>query len=105
MAYNPDSPGNVGEKVIDGRRQPVSGYQQITGLSSVKTLTVPTGATLAFILAESQAVRWTDDGSTPSASVGMPLAVGVPFMYCGDLAALKFFEQAASATVNVSYYL
>lgn len=88
------------------------GYQQITSLSGSTALTVPaTDAygnklkpTVAFIVAESQAVRWRDDGTAPTASVGMPLAVGEPFAYDGDLTRIRFIEQTASATLNIAYY-
>lgn len=88
------------------------GYQQITDVSASTALTVPTRdamgqgcqPTLAVIVAEDQAVRWRDDGTAPSASVGMPLAVGVPLSYDGNLQNIRFFEQAAGATLNISYY-
>lgn len=80
------------------------GYQQITSLSAATALTVPSGATLALIVAETQAVRWRDDGVNPTASVGMPMATGVSLSYDGDLKAIRFIQQTASATLNVSYY-
>jgi hypothetical protein len=88
------------------------GYQQITSLSAATGLTVPqrdsTGANqkpvLALIVAETQGVRWRDDGTDPTSSVGMPLATGVPFAYDGDLSRIRFIQQSASAVLNVSYY-
>lgn len=80
------------------------GYQQITSLSASTALTVPTGATMALITPESQAVRWRDDGVAPTSSVGMPVAVGESLNYDGDLSRIRFIQQAASATLNVSYY-
>lgn len=88
------------------------GYQQITTISSSTALTVPAvdanGAyqkpTVAVMVAEAQAVRWRDDGTAPSATVGMPLAVGVTFVYDGDLTKIRFFEQAGGAKLNVTYY-
>lgn len=88
------------------------GYQQITSLSAAANLTVPTTdksgnkqqPTFALIIAESKDVRWRDDGTAPTASVGMPLAVGVPLQYDGDLTNIKFIETAASAKINISYY-
>jgi hypothetical protein len=88
------------------------GYEQITGLSSVKGLTVPSKdlnglacrPTLALIVAESTAVRWRDDDVDPTASVGMPLATGVALQYDGDLTKIKFIEQSASSKLNVTYY-
>jgi hypothetical protein len=80
------------------------GYQQITSLSASTALTVPLGATLAVIIPESQAVRWRDDGTAPTGSVGMPLAIATTLSYDGDLSRIRFIEQAASAKLNVSYY-
>lgn len=89
------------------------GYQQITTLSGSSALTVPTTdlngmackPSFALITPETQAVRWRDDGVAPSATVGMPLAVGVTLEYDGDLTKIRFIEQAASAKINISYYV
>lgn len=80
------------------------GYQQITSLSSAAGLTPPPGATMALIVAETQGVRWRDDGTNPTASVGMPIAAGAYLNYDGDFNRVKFIEQTASAKLNVSYY-
>jgi hypothetical protein len=81
------------------------GYQQLTGISGAVALTIPAGTALALCTPESQAVRWRDDGTSPTASVGYPLPVGAELRYDGaGLAALKFIEQAATAKVNVVYY-
>lgn len=89
------------------------GYQQITSLSSAQGLTVPSVdpvsglnvmPTIALITPETNGVRWRDDGTNPTASVGMPLAAGVTLQYDGDLRKIKFIEQTASAKLNISYY-
>ena len=88
------------------------GYQQITSLSSAVGLTVPSvdvnglacKPSIAIITAESQAVRWRDDGTDPSGTVGMPLASGATLQYDGDLTKIRFIEQAASAKLNITYY-
>lgn len=80
------------------------GYQQITSLSVSAGLTVPSGATMAIIIPGVQNVRWRDDGTAPTASVGMPLPVGATLTYDGDLNKIRFIEEAASAKLNVSYY-
>lgn len=80
------------------------GYQQITSLSASTGLTVPSGATLALIVPETQNVRWRDDGTAPTASVGMPIFVGASLSYDGDLNRIRFIEETASAKLNISYY-
>jgi hypothetical protein len=87
------------------------GYQQIT-VDTSKGLTVPVTSpeglnakpVFALIIAEGAAVRWRDDGIAPTASIGMPLAVGVPLQYDGDLTKIRFIQQVATGIINVSYY-
>ena len=90
----------------------VLGYQQITSLSSATKLTVPQkdlsglvgSPRIAIITPEGQAVRWRDDGVAPTASVGMPLAVGVTLQYDGDINQIQFIEQTSGAKLNITYY-
>jgi hypothetical protein len=90
-----------------GRYAPC-GRQQITSLSGSTGLTIPAvgdgRANCAVIQAETQNVRWSDDGVAPTASVGQILAAGNDMFYDGNLAALKFIEVTASAKLNVTYY-
>lgn len=89
------------------------GYQQVADLSSAVGLTVPVRtpdgmtakANFALIIAETQNVRWRDDGVDPTNSVGMLLVAGTPFQYDGDLNKIKFIETTASAKLNISYYV
>lgn len=92
-----------------GIRRVPCGYQQITSLSAAALLTVPTtcgGGPVTFvrIVAETQAVRYRDDGVAPTATVGMPLAVAVQLDYDGTPSKIQFIEQTASAKLNISYY-
>jgi hypothetical protein len=82
------------------------GYVQVTAVSAaVGVGDIPAGTTLIIVIPESQAVRWRDDGTDPTAAVGMPLAVGAVLEYTGaQMARLKFFEQAASAKLNITFY-
>lgn len=92
-------------RLIDGAWQPIAGSRQkITSLSGATELTVPTGARLAVVMVETQAVRWSDDGTNPTASDGMPIAVGGGWIFDSNLSALKFIEQTSGAVMNVSYY-
>lgn len=88
---------------IQPQYQPL-GFQQLTGMSSVTALTVPAGATFALVQAEAQSVRWRDDGTNPTASVGMLLTAGVPQTFWGNLATVLFIQATSGAILNVSYY-
>lgn len=87
------------------------GYQQITMNASALTLTVPTGARWAIITAEGTAadtVRWRDDGTAPTSTVGMPIAVPAnglssTIIFATDLTALQFIG-AATSKLDISYY-
>jgi len=80
------------------------GYEQIADLSSAVGLSPPTGAKFAIITPKSEAIRWRDDGTDPTAGAGMPIADGDSIWYIGNLGAIKIIEQAGSAELNVSYY-
>lgn len=80
------------------------GYQQITSISAAAALTVPSGSTVALIQAETKDVRWRDDGSNPTASVGMIIPAGTSVFFTGSLSAFRAIETAASAKLNISYY-
>lgn len=80
------------------------GYQQITSLSSATGLTVPAGTVYAIVQPETQAVRWRDDGTDPTASVGMQLPLGAELTFDAQLSRVKFIEVTTSAKLNISYY-
>lgn len=86
-------------------RSEPAGYEQVTVLSAAVGLTVPSGADRALIQAATQDIRWRDDGTSPTASVGMVLAAGTTLEYTGDLSAFEAIETAASAELNVSYFI
>lgn len=81
------------------------GYEQITSLSTAAALTVPAGARKAIVIAVDQDVRYRDDGTDPTADVGMymPKAVAVTFDN-EQINKLKFIETTTSAELNVVYY-
>ncbi len=82
------------------------GYEQITSLSAATGLTIPSGATRAFIVVEGRAVRWRDDGVDPTPTVGMLLGVGeeLNYNFVTSLSSIKFIEQTAGAVLDISYY-
>lgn len=90
--------------VTDAKRPPV-GFEQIAVLTAATGLTPPGNARMALIQAEAQTVRWRDDATDPTATVGMQLAAAAaPLKYVGNLNAIKFIEAAIGGILNVSYY-
>lgn len=80
------------------------GYEQVTNLSSAVGLTVPAAAMAALIQAQGAVVRWRDDGTDPTASVGMRLLQDFDMWYTGDLSSIRFIQESASGVLNLSYY-
>ena len=78
-----------------------SGDQFNVSITSVTTLTVPSGATGVGICIENAAARYTIDGTTPSLTVGIPLPIGC-YTFSINLSQFKFFG-AAGATLDASY--
>lgn len=91
--------------VTEATLQPC-GYQQLdtAALASAVGLTVPQDARLAIVQAEGEAVRWRDDGTDPTGTVGMLLADGMDLPYAGALGSIKFIRVQAGAILNVAYY-
>lgn len=66
---------------------------------------IPNGTALVIITPQTQAIRWRDDGTAPTAAVGYPLAVGAELRYTGaNLADLRVISQVAGAIVNCIAY-
>lgn len=81
-----------------------TGFQQITSLSTATSLTVPATSTMAVIEVEGAPVRWRDDGTAPTASVGMGQGTFIQQEYRGNLSAIQFIQQSSGAILNISYY-
>ena len=77
----------------------------ISSLSFAGVAGIPAGTSLLLIQPETQAIRWRDDGTAPTAAVGYPLAVGANLEYTGSrLGELRVISQVAGAIVNVVAY-
>lgn len=92
-----------GSKVQFGQRKPL-GVELDIDASAAVGLTPPAKATMAVISVGAQNVRYLDNGGTPAADSGIQIFAGTMFNYVGDLKAIKFFEEAATAALNVGYY-
>ena len=93
-----------GIQTIGGYLAP-AGYVQITSLGSAAGLTsIPADCKCCLIQAETQSVRWRDDGTNPTTSVGLVITAGTSLWYYGTMSAIKFIEVTGSAKLNISYY-
>lgn len=92
------------------------GYAQLTSIDSstlVNTATfgsataagIPAGTQLLLITPQTQAIRWRDDGTAPTATVGYPLAVGQELRYTAHgQNNLRVISQVAGAAINIVAY-
>lgn len=82
------------------------GYQQIgaSALANATALTVPAGANVAYVSVDTAPVRWRDDGTAPTASIGMQIVAAGVLEYWGDLGMIEFILASGSPVLNVSYY-
>lgn len=92
--------------VIQSEYGPIAGsYQQLSITDSTAvSLTVPTGAYIAHIQAYDGALRYRDDGTAPTASVGMSVASTGDIWYDGDLDAIQLISESGTVETNVLYY-
>lgn len=75
-------------------------------LTTVANLTTPpAAATYALLIPESQAIRWRDDGTDPTAAIGMPISAGQSFVYDGDVTKIRVVSQTGTASLNIAYYV
>jgi hypothetical protein len=94
-------------ETFQGARTPIAGSaEKVTGLSSAKGLTVPNIAKRALVTVTGEAIRWTDDGTTPTATVGHRVAVGGQIELNGidQMKGFRAIQEGASAILDVTYY-
>lgn len=112
-----DSRGN--QTFVRGAMKPL-GYAQylnVTNATAINLANTPNNgvvvplaittsnpARIAIIQTEGQAIRYRDDGTAPTATVGMPLATGTVLSYEGDLSTIQLIAQANNANISVLYY-
>ncbi len=81
------------------------GYQQLTVSNVAVGLTFPTGGDPHYALIRTTgAVRWRDDGTAPTAAIGVPMNANESLEYDGKLSKIKFIRQSVDATLDISYY-
>lgn len=85
----------------------ILGYTQVAagGADVAYTPVVPAGTEYIEVIASAQAIRWRADGVAPSATVGMPVAAGVPVIFFfQSLTQLQLIAQVAGAALDITFY-
>lgn len=84
--------------------KPVGYIQQTVSSSAAGFSSIPDGALSALIQAYDGEIRWRDDGTAPTASVGQSLNT-TEFVYEGNLNAFQMIRAGGSdVEVNVAFY-
>jgi hypothetical protein len=76
--------------------------------TSTTTCTPPAKAAWATVVVETNSIRFRDDGTAPTVSVGMLIAptssVPQPFTYNSNMKAIQFIAVLGSPVVDISFY-
>lgn len=95
---------------VSAYRRPL-GYQQLTLTASAAHLTLPappSGSVIGYVVIQcegtSAVARWRDDGTAPTATVGMILNSGQELDYTGDPSSIQFIVGSGSPILDISYY-
>ena len=91
-------------RISESQMAPVAGNQNLTLTSTPVSLTVPAGANCAEIHFEAGTVRWTADGTTPSASAGMLQEAGTKYVTPFDPRKMKLVLASGTPLVSICYF-
>lgn len=103
FGYTPGSAGSC--PGLDFSLQPL-GYQQVAVSTTAVGLTLPSGVVrMAVITVEDNPIRFRDDGTNPSSTVGVLVQPDVTILVCGPaVSGFRAIRTGADAKLSVSYY-
>ena len=86
-----------------------AGVCQLSSLTSATLLSscsggIPVGTQLVLASVEVANVRYRDDGTAPTTSIGVQIYQGQTLTYNGNLAAIQFIAVSGSPVINVAFY-
>lgn len=97
--------GFIADKSLKYAQAPAGSIDDGAPLSALLGGSIPAGTTGVKIAISAQDVRWRDDGTMPTATVGMPQAAGTILDYQGrDLFKLRFISQVPGAILDIICY-
>jgi hypothetical protein len=84
------------------------GYCQlsVTTVVGISTCSggIPARTVWAVLCAETANIRWRDDGTNATTSVGMPLNAGSCMYYSGTMSALTVVAVSGSPVLDICFY-
>ncbi len=83
---------------------PLNPGQHSIAITSATPLTVPAGARYATVCAKTASLNYTTDGTTPTASLGMTLAVGACVALSGPKVLAGFQAISATGTLDAEFF-
>lgn len=85
--------------------EPVGSHTQNSSLASAAALTIPAGATKLMMSCSTQDIRYTLDGTTPTAAKGFLLAKGgAPVIIpIGNTTVITLIETATTAVLEYQF--
>lgn len=83
----------------------VGNHTTNSSLSSAVTLTTPSGGDVVQLQAFAQNIRYTTDGTTPTATTGFQITAGsLVVIDIGPNQTLKVIEETASASIQYQWF-
>lgn len=101
IVWYPDTPNSLSQPAT---YFPLGYVQHTVNHTDDYVLAPPDGAIAALVTIEAQGVRWTDDGTAPTATRGMPVGATENIIFNENLSNIHFCGQADGAILNISYY-
>lgn len=83
------------------------GYQQLTVSGTAVGLTLPTRGVvrIAVVVVETNSIRYRDDGTVPTASVGTPVPANGSIAISGAaISSFRAIRTGSDAVLNIHYY-
>lgn len=104
MAFAGAAVAQVGQRLVP------LGYCQLTSIDTAVLVSscsggIPDGTNVVLMRAETQAVRYRDDGTNPTTTVGMPMLIAdAPVLYVGTPSAIRVIAAVGGGKLDVLFY-
>lgn len=102
-------PKQSGTSIIISAGEPVGHVQQTVSTAAVALSTIPLKANKVLIITETDTLRWRDDGTDPTSTVGMILYPGNALVLdsrasINNFKAIRDTSSSSDITLNAAYY-